>query len=451
MDDSQSQCATCSAKAPGGELSEPAHQDWTVWLAAQRHRAVNTMLVLVLLTGLVGVGFSLLTSLTKGEASPNLLFYVTAYLAIFAIFLARRLSDRLRAQLFLVVMCVFALASLLAGWLAGGGRVFLLASIVVAAILAGRSTSLVVTALAVATYVGFGLAFQQGWLSLHELADPTAAAPIIIEGIGFIMAVAMVAASQWLFGRALEAANRANSEAQAARRELADSARRLAAANQELEAFSYSVSHDLRAPLRAIQGFSRALEEDAGARLQGRDLEHLQRIRAGAARMSSLIDGLLRLSRISRAELRRQRLDLGAMAERIGTELGPYVEGDLELTVEPDLLADGDHDLLQAALANLLENACKFSSHRQTVRIQVGSLSRDGEQVFFVRDNGAGFDMEFADRLFGPFQRLHPQEEFPGEGIGLATVARIIGRHGGRIWATAEVDRGATFFFTLSA
>ncbi len=224
----------------------------------------------------------------------------------------------------------------------------------------------------------------------------------------------------------------------------------LEAANQELEAFAYSVSHDLRAPLRAIDGFSAMVVEDASEQLSADDLEHLQRVRAGAQRMALLIDELLALSRASRQEMLLEEVDLTATAGEILSELAQAEPGrHVETMVAPGMRAWADAALLRSILANLLGNAWKFTGRHETARIEVGVADADGEPAFFVRDDGAGFDAAHASRLFSAFQRMHGAEEFEGDGIGLATVQRLVTRHGGRVWAEAEVEKGATFFFTL--
>lgn len=220
------------------------------------------------------------------------------------------------------------------------------------------------------------------------------------------------------------------------------------AASRELEAFSYSVAHDLRAPLRSIAGFSHAVLEDYGERLDDEGRSYLQRVCAAANRMGHLIDDLLALSRVTRVELRREPVDLTRVADEIAERLRQTEpERDLEFVIAERMTAEADPHLLGIALENLLGNAAKFTRRKPKARIEVGV--RPGGRTFFVRDNGAGFDMAHAQRLFGAFQRLHRNTEFEGTGIGLATVQRVINRHGGRIWAEAEVDRGATFYFTL--
>jgi len=224
----------------------------------------------------------------------------------------------------------------------------------------------------------------------------------------------------------------------------------LAAVNKELEAFCYSVSHDLRAPLRGLDGFSQALLEDYGDKL-GDDGQHLlQRIRAGSQRMGQLIDDLLNLSRVSRSELRREPVNLSSLAGDIVEELRSHdPHRDVALRIADNLTADGDPQFLRVVLENLLGNAWKYTAKQPHATIEFGLDCDNGQPSFFVRDDGVGFDMQYVDKLFTPFQRLHAVNEFPGTGIGLATVQRIVHRHGGRVWAEAEVNKGATFHFTL--
>ena len=224
----------------------------------------------------------------------------------------------------------------------------------------------------------------------------------------------------------------------------------LEATNRELEAFSYSVSHDLRAPLRAIDGFSRIIEQDGGDRLDDANRERLSRVRYNAQRMGILIDDLLNLARLTRAPLHRRAVDLTALATDIVAGLREQdPQREVEVHIAPDLRAWGDGPLLRVVLVNLLDNAWKFTSGTAAPRIGFEREIEGTETVFAVRDNGAGFDMAHAEQLFGPFQRLHGVDEFPGTGVGLATVQRIIHKHGGRIWAEAQPQQGACFRFTL--
>jgi PAS domain S-box-containing protein len=224
----------------------------------------------------------------------------------------------------------------------------------------------------------------------------------------------------------------------------------LTAANRELESFAYSISHDLRAPLRGIDGFSHLLAEEYAEKLDATGRDYLERVRRAAQRMGELIDDILELSRVTRQDMRRVRVDLSQIAaeaieERARVEPGRRVE----VSIEPGCIALGDPQLLRVLMQNLLENAWKYSRKADPARIAFGRETLAGETVFFVRDNGVGFDMKYADRLFSPFQRLHKPEEFEGSGIGLATVARVAHRHGGRVWAEASPDQGATLRFTL--
>jgi PAS domain S-box-containing protein len=228
----------------------------------------------------------------------------------------------------------------------------------------------------------------------------------------------------------------------------------LEAANKELEAFSYSVSHDLSAPLRSIDGFSQILLEDYANQLDAAGRDYLQRVRAATQRMAQLINDMLNLSRVTRAEMRRELVDLSALARIVAAELQQTApERQIEFVIAESVSANGDARLLQVVLENLLGNAWKFTSKHPHARIEFGALhpngATDGLPIYFVRDNGAGFDMAFANKMFGAFQRLHDASEFEGTGIGLASVQRIINRHGGRVWAEGAVERGATFYFTL--
>jgi PAS domain S-box-containing protein len=228
----------------------------------------------------------------------------------------------------------------------------------------------------------------------------------------------------------------------------------LEAVNKELEAFAYSVSHDLRAPLRTIDGFSAMVVADAGHLLAGEDLEHLQRVRVAAQRMARLIDDLLGLSRLSRGDLLRDDVDVSAMALSILKELQEAQPARrMNVVVASGMRAEADAGLLHVILVNLLSNSWKFTSKHEEACIEVGvtDAAAGGERAFFVRDDGAGFDSACADNLFGAFQRLHTTAEFEGDGIGLATVQRLVSRHGGKVWAESQVEQGATFFFSLPA
>lgn len=223
----------------------------------------------------------------------------------------------------------------------------------------------------------------------------------------------------------------------------------------ELEAFSYSVSHDLRAPLRSINGFGQVLYEDYADKIDDQGRDYLERILSSTRNMETLIDGLLELARLSRSTMEASEIDISELANSIAADLREsQPKRDVSFSIQDHLVATGDPRLLRVALENLLGNAWKYTAKHSQALIEFGANGHDGNtgsKDYFVRDDGAGFDMAYADKLFGAFQRLHPVSEFEGTGIGLATVRRIVQRHGGRVWAEGEVDRGATFYFTLGS
>jgi light-regulated signal transduction histidine kinase (bacteriophytochrome) len=251
-------------------------------------------------------------------------------------------------------------------------------------------------------------------------------------------------------GLLVSSAIRDVTERRRAEQAMANARRAAEQSNRELEAFSYSVAHDLRTPLRSIDGFSHALLEDHADRLDDEGRRNLAEISRSARRMAELIDGLLLLARLGAQDLVPTQVDLTQLAR---TQLDRLRAADpkrgVETLIADGMVAHGDRRLLDALFANLLHNAWKFTAKRDDARIEVGCEPQPSRVVYFVRDNGAGFDMAHASKLFGVFQRLHRQDEFVGTGIGLATVQRIVTRHGGRIWADAAVDRGSTFYFTL--
>jgi PAS domain S-box-containing protein len=276
----------------------------------------------------------------------------------------------------------------------------------------------------------------------HEVVLETSAVPFF-DGEGALVGYRGIDRDVTERHRAEEAIRTINAELEErVRRRTAE----LETAYHELESFSYSVSHDLRAPLRTIDGFSRALLEDYGERLEEEGRGCLERVRSATRRMGLLIDDLLSLSRVTRQEMRQELVDLSALAEDIAADLVTTHGERVELRVEPGLQVQGDPKLLRLALWNLLENAWKFTRDRAPGHVELGRLPAG---PFFVRDDGAGFDMAYAHKLFTPFQRLHAPEDFPGTGIGLAIVQRVVRRHGGRIWAEATLGAGAAFFFTL--
>ncbi|MBF0459930.1 MAG: hypothetical protein HQL87_00890 [Magnetococcales bacterium] len=279
-----------------------------------------------------------------------------------------------------------------------------------------------------------------------EVVEPEALRPYLPFLINLVNQVARLLETR----RMVDLLNQTNARlrAEMEERHLVEIA--LQAANQELEAFAFSVSHDLRAPLRAISGFSQALMEDYGDQLQGEAQTYLRMLQESSQEMGRLIDGLLQLSRVTRGEMRQEIVNLSGLADKVVASLR-QAEPDRRVMVEiaPHLVVHGNAQLLMVAMENLLGNAWKYTGKTPQAEISLGSVLQEGNTVYAVRDNGAGFDMTYRDKLFIPFQRLHRSDEFPGNGIGLATVQRIICRHGGSLWAQAEVGKGATFFFTL--
>ena len=289
--------------------------------------------------------------------------------------------------------------------------------------------------------------FEPGWrsnLPLFVLLSGLAIS-LMLFGVTWMLAHSRIQAEH--VGLQLEAANR---QLEKTNRDLEETNRELEGANSELEAFSYSVSHDLRSPLRSIEGFAQILLEDHAQGLDEEARGYLRRVRAASRRMALLIDDLLDLSRVTRSSLTRQMVDLSALAREIAAEIEKsQPDRRVRLVIADGLAVRGDPRLLRVLLENLLGNAFKFTQKEREATIEFGAVTRDGGVAYYVRDNGVGFDEAYATKLFGAFQRLHGSEDFEGTGIGLATVQRIVQRHGGKAWAEGAVGKGATFFFTL--
>jgi light-regulated signal transduction histidine kinase (bacteriophytochrome) len=249
----------------------------------------------------------------------------------------------------------------------------------------------------------------------------------------------------------LEDLQETNQQLHEANQKLKATSMELQAANNELEAFTYSVSHDLRAPLRSIDGFSLAVIEDYAEKLDATGVDFLQRVRSASQEMGQLIDDLLSLSRMTRQALKKESVHLGKVAEHVVAELREQdPERSVAFTTSGELTVNADPRLMRVVLYNLIANAWKFTKHTEAPAIKFSSIDKDGQTTYRIEDNGAGFDMLYVDKLFAPFQRLHRTAEFSGTGIGLATVQRVIRRHGGTVWAAGAVGKGATFSFTLS-
>jgi light-regulated signal transduction histidine kinase (bacteriophytochrome) len=294
------------------------------------------------------------------------------------------------------------------------------------------------------------------WLHLDErviLRVQTAKGWLFVLGSAILLYV-VLRRYERRGGDALAALIKSRNEVRSANadleRRVAERTRQLESANRELEAFAYAVSHDLRAPLRSMSGFSQILQENAPPGLDEKSRHYLQRIHDASQRMSSLIDDLLNLSRIGRSELTARPISLSQVAGEAAAAIRErHPTRDVRLEIAEGMEVNADSRLLRIALENLLSNAWKYTSRAAQAAVSVGVQAGEHGPVYFVRDNGVGFDMKYADKLFVPFQRLHPEAEFPGSGIGLVTVQRIIARHGGRVWAEAKPDEGATFYFTL--
>ncbi len=296
-----------------------------------------------------------------------------------------------------------------------------------------------------------------GLLCIHQCSAPRRWQQIEIEFVSQIANQLGVAFKHAELLRSLrleiDERQQAEQRSQTLNKGLQQAIQELKAVNKELEAFSYSVSHDLRAPLRSIDGFSQALLEDCTEQLDPVGQDYLRRIRLATQRMGHLIDDLLTLSRVTRSDMHVQPVDLSRLARSFCTDLQQTdPKRQVEFAIQLGLVAQGDPNLLQVVLENLLNNAWKFTSKHLQAKIEFGAIAQtNGTLAYFVRDDGTGFDMAYGDKLFTPFQRLHASHEFPGNGVGLATVQRIVYRSGGRVWAEGALEEGATFYFTLEA
>jgi light-regulated signal transduction histidine kinase (bacteriophytochrome) len=292
-----------------------------------------------------------------------------------------------------------------------------------------------------------------------EVAERTA---FLVLPLGTFLSLALLSVGLFFLNAGAHERDKAERRLQVSFREIeqmkndlevrvAERTRQLEVSNKELEAFSYSVSHDLRAPLRAVDGFSQAVLEDFGPSIPLEGHRQLNVIRAATQKMGDLIDDLLTFSRLSRQSLSLRPVQTEALVKSVLADLkGQMANRDVKVTVGPLPVCESDPALLKQVWVNLLSNALKYTSKREHATVEVGCIEQESEQVFFVRDNGTGFDMKYSDKLFGVFQRLHRADEYEGTGVGLAIVQRIVHRHGGRVWADAAPELGATFFFTLA-
>lgn len=292
---------------------------------------------------------------------------------------------------------------------------------------------------------------QERWLSTRDVGATLSAHSMkVLIALSTGFTCLLLAGASWLLKREIRHRQRAEQALHKANQALTRRAEQLKTSNLELESFSYSISHDLRIPLRAVGGYARMLEEDYGAQLDAEGLRRLQVIRDNGQRMGQLIDDLLAFSRLGRKPLQAGEIDMNALVEALVAQIqGGQDSSRSQFEIDTLVPASGDRALLQQVWLNLISNAVKYSATRAQPKIRIYSLAGADENVYAVSDNGVGFDMQYYDKLFGVFQRLHGADEFPGSGVGLAIVQRIVARHGGRVWAEAQPDQGATFFFAL--
>lgn len=386
--------------------------------------------------------------------------FTATYLVLVVITFRSGVPYAVRAWVLVGLIYGLSLQELAEDGLSGSGRVLLLCAAVMAALLLSRWVAVAGVAVAGLTLAVFGWLFSSG-----RIAVPAAALATSLDAgewwagsvVLVLLAGVLVASHAYLvtaLADALDGARGLTTELETLSDELeervAERTTELETANRELEAFAYSVAHDLRSPLRALNGFAHLIESDPASTLSKDVRRYLDRIRAASVRMGDLIDALLELSKVVRHEMRLHAVDLTELARELAGELADrHSEHPVEVEVEPGLVVRGDPHLLRTLLANLLENSFKFTRGRSTPRIEVGWVETGGGRAIRVRDNGTGFDMQYAAGLFKPFERLHGRADIEGAGIGLATARRVVERHGGRIWAEAEVNLGASFFFTL--
>ena len=449
----------------GRRMSHSPLTSTTIWLQAFRHRIINLLLGTTTILGTIGMVYLIRPFIPEGgKFSVTLITYLISYTLLILLLIFRQIPDMWRALGFLVLLYSFAVFSLINGWLGGGGRPFLLSLVVLAAVLIGPRAGVITSVISLVTFIIFGFVFFHNLIFYPMAPSFSDSSIIIVEEIGFAMALGMTNIGLWFFEKALTTANQAIREAQISRAMLAehtqelDKANQLLAertqnlelANQELESFSYSVSHDLRAPLRSIDSFSGILEEEYTEQLDTTGRDFLFRIRKNVRNMDQLINDLLTFSQLSRQLVKKQIVSPTKIAQDVLSDFQPELENrEIEITIREMPPCKADPSLLRQVFLNLIGNAIKYTRPRELAEIEVGWEDKHNETVYFVRDNGIGFDMQYSDKIFGVFQRLHAPSKFEGTGIGLATVQRIILRHGGEIWVEAEEGRGATFYFTV--
>jgi light-regulated signal transduction histidine kinase (bacteriophytochrome) len=306
--------------------------------------------------------------------------------------------------------------------------------------------------LAYALFAGLWIYFSDSLLGLFVSEADVLLRISIVKGLAFVLTTSLLLYG--LFSTELARRKKVEDEIQRLNADLEKQVEertcQLEEAYRELEAFTYSMSHDLLSPLRGLDGFSQILLEDYASEIDDTGKEHLNRIRLATRRMDHLINALLKLSRVTQSKMEIQPVNLSDIARHVANNLQiTHPQCKVEWVIAPDIIVSADLGLMRILIANLLDNAWKFTSKKAQARIELGKMERNGRVVCFVRDDGVGFDMAYAGKLFGDFQRLHPDSDFEGMGVGLALAWRILKRHGGRIWAEAEMDKGATFYFYL--
>ena len=421
-------------------------------LRAWRERSLDS--VLRLCRVVVPVGVVLAIALRPDQRLSPFVFVLLALALAFLLLGSVALKPRLRAWLMVGALQLAAVLALPFTGLMPGTALVALVAAILASIFLDRRAMLALLAISPLAYAGVGYLVTSGYVAYDDrLSNPqmlmnwirSGGTIAIVSGLAAIVVYELIAH--------VEQGYRAVTEINATlEQRVAERTAQLALSNKELQSFSYSVSHDLRAPLRGIDGWSQALAEDYAPKLDERGREYIDRVRSEAHRMGQLIDDLLAFAKTAQSAVAMTKVDLSAIAGDVVARLREHDPvRKVDCVIEPGLVVHGDDALLRVALTNLLDNAWKFTGKREQARIELGATHEDGARAFFVRDDGAGFDMAAATNLFAPFQRMHRAKDFPGNGVGLATVQRIVHRHGGRLWVQSQRDHGTTFFFTLES
>lgn len=422
-------------------------QDWTAWLHQQRRRAIDFLLRVILLLGFAGLVYSLALAIRIRGFHFTTIYYLVTYLIVLSLYFARRLGDELRAMSIFIVIYSFAVLSLYSGWLASGGRVFLLILIPISGVLISPRTGFAAAGLSLLTYAAFGIAFNQNWISLAPLPDPTETGPVFIEGVGFALSVALVLASQWFLAQALNAANQARVQTEEAREQAVRS-------EQVMVQFLTNVSHELRTPLNAIINFSQFVSSGLYGPVNEKQVDTLNKSTDSGRHLLAMINDILDMSKI----------EAGRMDLFVEDDVDLYPELDAAAAATAALLANkpvefvqeieaglpavvGDRRRIRQILLNLTSNAAKFTEEGQVCL----RARRDGDHVLFeVEDTGPGITAEEQARVFRPFhQSKRGATSAAGTGLGLPIAKHMAEAHGGKLWLQSEVGKGSTLRFSL--